>query len=479
MHATERTAAGLAAVAIATVWLHLALPVPSDVGWLLSVNEKLFDGQRLYADVLETNPPMAVWIYTVPVALERLTGLRAEGFAVLETVAAGLLSLWVATIILGGRRLAGVPAALAAAVLLLIPLDMFAQREHFVLFGLLPWLAAMIRRDGGEQPGAGWSVVAGGALAVALAIKPQYLLVVALVALVLAIRRRSLRPVFALEHWIALVLCVAYGAVILLAYPTFLTLILPEASMLYVPLRMETVRLLLRPPAPLVYLVVLLGFTTFRHEALRDGMPLILTAIVGSFFVYVVQGKGWGYHLLPGASLALLAVIGMALAAQRATGRWIAAAVTVLGAMPSAAWALNTALRPEPLLALSSYGSGRTVELISSDIALASPVVRQLGDRLSSSSPMLWRATGAINLRGQATPQQAAVLTRYEAEDYRLLAKDLKTAPDLVLADTEGYDWLAWARRDAEVRQLLEAYSTAGAIATQGTTVTVLRRKGP
>jgi hypothetical protein len=476
MSATERTAAGLAIVAIATVWLHLVLPVPSDVGWLLSVNEKLFDGQRLYADVLETNPPMAVWLYWLPVALERLTGLRAEGFAVLETVATGLLSLRLATVLLGRRRFAGMPTALAGAVMLLLPLDMFAQREHFVLFGLLPWLAAMIRRDAGERPGAGWSILAGAGLAVALAIKPQYAIVVALVAATAAIRRHSPRPLVALEHWVALLLGAFYIAVILAAYPAFFGVILPTASVLYVPLRMETVQLLLRSPALIVYLAALLRMTAFRREAGRNGMPLVLAAVAGCFIVYVVQGKGWEYHLLPGLVLAVIAVIGMALAAPAAAARWIAVAVAALAAVPSLAWAAAAVLRPDPLLALARYGPGRTVELISSDIALTSPVVRQLGDTLASSSPMLWRATGAINLRGQATPEQATVLARYEAEDYRLLAKDLETGPDLVLADTGGYDWLAWARRDAEVARLLEPYSIADAIATQGTVLTVLIR---
>lgn len=478
MRLSTAETAGLAVVAVATVWLHLLLPVPSDVGWLLSVNEKLLAGQRLYAEVLETNPPMAVWLYWTPVLLEHLTGARAEGFAVIETVGAGLLSLGLARAILGDRPLAGVPIAAAAAVVLLLPLDAFAQREHFVLFGLMPWLASAIRRDAGARPGTSWSIVAGCGLAVALAIKPHFAIVAGLVALAAVVRRRSLRPALALENWIAAGLLLAYGAVILIVYPDFADSVLPAASVLYVPLRMDTGVLLLQPHAVLVYLALLLAAAMYRGVLARDEMPLLLTAIVGCLLVYLVQGKGWGYHLLPGTSLAVLLVVGLARATRGVGGRWAAAAFVVLCAAAPATWAATMLLRPEPLLALARYGSGRTVELISSDIGLGSPVVRQLGDTLSNSSPMLWRATGAINLTGHAASNEAAaVLKGYEAEDYRLLAKDLATRPDLVLADTQGYDWLAWARRDAAVAHMLESYSPDGAIGTHGTTVIVLKRK--
>ena len=37
--------------------LQVLLRVNVDVAWLLTVGEKMLDGQRLYVDILETNPP--------------------------------------------------------------------------------------------------------------------------------------------------------------------------------------------------------------------------------------------------------------------------------------------------------------------------------------------------------------------------------------------------------------------------------------
>jgi len=90
---------------------------------------------------------------------------------------------------------------------------------------------------------------------------------------------------------------------------------------------------------------------------------------------------------------------------------------------------------------------------------------------------MLWRATGALALGHTARAADASMLDGYMQQDYALLAHDLSSAPDTVLAETEGFDWLAWARHDPAVAALLKDYRPDGVIATHGTEVTVLRRR--
>jgi hypothetical protein len=48
------------AVVAAAVLLRQTLPFNVDVSWWLIVSERMLDGQRLYVDILETNPPMAL-----------------------------------------------------------------------------------------------------------------------------------------------------------------------------------------------------------------------------------------------------------------------------------------------------------------------------------------------------------------------------------------------------------------------------------
>src|SRR5438034_11735098 len=68
----------VAALFAAAVLLRQVMPFNVDVRWLLIVSERMLDGQRLYVDILDANPPMAVSVYLLAVALARAIGIRPE-----------------------------------------------------------------------------------------------------------------------------------------------------------------------------------------------------------------------------------------------------------------------------------------------------------------------------------------------------------------------------------------------------------------
>src|SRR4051812_36692461 len=50
----------------------------ANVAWLLTVAERMIDGQRIYVDTIETNPPFSIWLYLPAVWIGRLLRLRPE-----------------------------------------------------------------------------------------------------------------------------------------------------------------------------------------------------------------------------------------------------------------------------------------------------------------------------------------------------------------------------------------------------------------
>jgi hypothetical protein len=68
----------LAALFVVAVALRHLLAANTDVSWLLTVGERVLSGQRLYVDVIETNPPMAVFAYLPGILLARALGMTAE-----------------------------------------------------------------------------------------------------------------------------------------------------------------------------------------------------------------------------------------------------------------------------------------------------------------------------------------------------------------------------------------------------------------
>ena len=103
----------LAALFVTALALRHWLAANTDVSWLLTVADRVLDGQRLYVDVIETNPPMAVLTYIPGVLVARMLGLPAEMVTDALVFVAIFISLAIAANILkhlaraGGGRAGG------------------------------------------------------------------------------------------------------------------------------------------------------------------------------------------------------------------------------------------------------------------------------------------------------------------------------------------------------------------------------------
>ena len=145
----------VAAVFVAAVLLRRVMPFNVDVSWLLIVSERMLDGQRLYVDILETNPPMAVSVYLLGVALARAIGVRPElatDGLIFLLIAASLALTWRILQYSSLRGRAGGAFAVWATVLLcVLPMYDFGQREHLALLAMLPAIGVYILRGNASR----------------------------------------------------------------------------------------------------------------------------------------------------------------------------------------------------------------------------------------------------------------------------------------------------------------------------------------
>ena len=72
----------LAVVAAAVLVTAMRSPLKDDVAWLLYVARKWLEGQRLYEDLVEVNPPLIIWIYAVPAWLAKTFDVAPKLIAV-------------------------------------------------------------------------------------------------------------------------------------------------------------------------------------------------------------------------------------------------------------------------------------------------------------------------------------------------------------------------------------------------------------
>jgi len=136
----------------------------TDVSYAITLSEKVLDGQRLYTDLIEVNPPASTFLYLPAVVLARMFGLAPELVVDSLVFIGALVSLGItAGIIRHYRLLDGLSgwslATFTLAVLTILPAQTFGEREHVALIAVLPALAVLAARGNGAKPycGTAWS----------------------------------------------------------------------------------------------------------------------------------------------------------------------------------------------------------------------------------------------------------------------------------------------------------------------------------
>jgi hypothetical protein len=478
------------AVVVTAVVLRKFVLANVDVSWFITIGEKWLDGQRLYVDIVDVNPPASMLLYVVPVLLARLSGLTPE-FTVdaLVFLAAGL-SLWlVGRILLDAKlissRQAWPLATLSAIALMIIPAHTFGQREHIALIVFLPMLAASAVRAKGGVPNWPMVVVAGLGAGITMVIKPQFATVPLCTVVASALCVRSWRVVFAVENWIAAAVLVAYAILVLVVYPRFVTDMLPQVMIAYIPLKEEFFSFLMHAALPLWAAILLLMVRLKRRAVFAPPFCVLPAASIGFAIAYVVQQKGWPYQSYPMLALALIA-LAFALVerapAERQSdlvSRLVAGAVAALMAVVTFFW-LNIAVdRSAVAAAVREIKPHPTMLAISPDISIGHPIVRQVGGVWVDRTSALWLTLGAQTrlLSETLDPQTEAQLKIYLKSDLRMLTDDIaRRKPDVILVErTKDADWLAWARSDPALAEQLQAY---GSYKTIGDVLILRRAEG-
>jgi hypothetical protein len=103
------------------------------------------------------------------------------------------------------------------------------------------------------------------------------------------------------------------------------------------------------------------------------------------------------------------------------------------------------------------------VLVISWNLALGHPLVRQVGGKWAQRVGSLWITESAeMLLETEKSPETAARLAQYVARDRRMLLEDIdREKPDIILLDG---DWEERVRADVALAERLGAYSEIGRV---------------
>lgn len=472
----------LALILGAAVALRHFLVANTDVSWQITLCEKILDGQRLYVDLIELNPPASVFLYLPAVALARAFGWSPEIIVDTLVFIGALVSLGIASHIACRYRLLDglngwAVAAVALAVLTILPAQTFGEREHIALIAVLPAFATLVARAKGARPLLWYCLVAGAGAGVTICIKPQFALAGGLAVAAAALHLRSWRVLFALENRIAASIAIIYAIFVVIFYRAFFTNVMPVVSDLYLPVRLPLAAILIQMPVVAWAGAVLAALGLRRGTGGQPALLVTLAASAGFAAAYFIQGKGWSYHSYPMLALALIA-LDLAAAVQRRADELrgdrckSVCATVALGviAVCSFVW-LNIAVdtRAAAELVKRVAPPHPSIAAISDDIAIGHPLVRAVHGRWISCCIALWITQNAAILRSvggldEATLQR--VSADVQAERQRVIGEIRDGKPDVILVDNRPggivvddrvVPWSEWVNADRELFALVAA----------------------
>jgi hypothetical protein len=448
-----------------------------DAAWFVHAAQRWLDGERLYADLLDPNLPMATYLAAVPAALARATGsdplvLFHAGVLLAALASTVLACACVRRADLLAPRDCAWLAPVLAYLLVIAPGPDFGQREHLLAILALPWTAAVAARAHGTPLPRALAAVAGCAAGLGAGIKPWFPLA-ALPVLAWLLARRGARALCGAETAAAAATLALYALHVLL-WPAAMWMGFAQAVQLaratYSAYDIELADLWWQPPLLECALLGVALCALPRAPGARTLACAWGAAWLGLLAVALLQRKGFTYHFLAAlvcGRLLLLAAALPWLARSRAARAVLAAgllaltAVAVLERAPRGGVRLATAdaATVSYLAALRELGTAGPVLVLDTSVAPHFPAL--LCARLAPVArlPCLWPLPAIARDSGEATRAAEAALRDALLADWRRRPPALvvvKRAPAFRLQG--DFDLRAWLLQDERFAALLQGF---------------------
>jgi hypothetical protein len=282
-----------------------------DSAMYLDLGRRVLAGEIPYIDFMEINPPTIYYLSAAVMWIAKVVKLNPMPvFLVSITLLIVLISFICAKSLrrafpddhMSITRI--FPLTLAFCALLILLANSYGQREHIFVLLFLPWLLLRWNRWQGNPVEGGWIV--GLACALAVTLKPHFILFPIFLELYWIIEQRSLREIISIE-WMVVILCaVGYSAVLILPADLrqgilndLLLMLRSGGYAAYGSLGIS--KILIRVTIQATPLIALLPWIPglIADAKKRSLLRTISIFTFVSILIYLLQDKGWDYHFIP------------------------------------------------------------------------------------------------------------------------------------------------------------------------------------
>lgn len=433
-------------IIISAIWLQTHTIISGDITWLMQVGKRLLAGGHYYRDFVEVNPPMAIYLYLIPVMLSAILNIN---FIVSVTVYIfGVATLsWLICCYLFTKLFNSTDQAIRyiteivlAFALFILPAYAFGQREHFLVMFMMPYLLLAVLRLQ-QQTINQWLVIGIGITAgIGFAIKPFFLLAWLIIEFYMVIKTKALKIGFRQESMSCLSVLLLYSISILLFTPDYLiqSKILIE-PVYYLNYRSPLLSLLTTNLVIVSTLsLVLYGLIRkrLRYQPLSD---LLALSIISMLVVFFVQQTLWFYHILPVLFFTILLLTLTSVTYLKINNPFkfhqpnfylfssLGTIFLLLGLLVYALFIAicniitsfhltNTAFS-NPIYAIAKTAAGKPIYIFTSNIATNYPLIDYAHSYSPSAFPCLWLISAAHSLeqveRNPKKKQQIIQIANY------------------------------------------------------------------
>ncbi len=297
----------IAILIAAQAYLRFQSDIIQDCAWFIDVAERLLNGQTLYADIKEVNPPLGMWMIVPVVWLAKALSISAVSttYITLLVISAGSLLLCNRYLRMNGL-LQSTPRYIfiitIAVAILFFPAAFFAEREHFVILLFLPWILLRVLPAAAESPLRQERLLVGALAGIAICIKPQSVFAPAFVELILYARNCKLIETLAYENLGAVAVAIVYTLSVIIFAPLFLTEMISIGAKAYVPYYGYPIYIIALNARWSIIALLIGTMIIIRLKALKADMTtmaVLMAASIGFLLSYAVQMKGFTYQIMP------------------------------------------------------------------------------------------------------------------------------------------------------------------------------------
>lgn len=282
-----------------------------DVGYLVQVTNRLFDGGSYARDFFETNPPMILYLYAPASLLAKqfawnVPFIMQNYFFLLASLSSVSCYFLLKKIFFPQDRVSAYIAFLTILfVTLILPMDEFGQREHLLVILILPYLLSAVLALEGKSIQPVLAFLIGLFASFGFALKPYFLVSLCLVEGYFLWRKKIWGGFFRTESITIFGVLFFYLISIFIFQPAYIKIMLPLVSHLYFigisePIMFAFMRFHVDFCVGGILFAI---YFYYKNKKVDHYAMIMILASIGFVAAFIIPRAPWLYHVIPAFSL--------------------------------------------------------------------------------------------------------------------------------------------------------------------------------